>query len=61
MAMRDRIDALQTRHAQLDQQLLDEVHRPWPNEEEVSRLKREKLKVKDELAKLHSTELHSVH
>ena len=54
MSLRDRIDALRTKHASLDRQLEDEVRRPLPSTEEVNRLKRMKLQVKDELARLHA-------
>ena len=52
MSLRDRIDALRTKHASLDRQLEDEVRRPLPSNEEVNRLKRLKLQVKDELTRL---------
>jgi hypothetical protein len=52
MSLRDRIDALRTKHASLDRQLEDEVRRPLPSAEEVNRLKRMKLQIKDELARL---------
>ena len=54
MSLRDRIDALRTKHASLDRQLEDEVRRPLPSTEEVNRLKRMKLQVKDELARLRA-------
>lgn len=54
MSLRDRIDALRTKHASLDRQLEDEVRRPLPSTEEVNRLKRMKLQIKDELARLNT-------
>ena len=52
MSLRDRIDALRTKHASLDRQLEDEVRRPLPSNEEINRLKRLKLRVKDEMTRL---------
>ena len=42
-------DALASRHAALDAQINTEEHRRHPNEATLNRLKKEKLRVKDEL------------
>ena len=52
MSNQERIEALRTRHAALDQELDDENHRPYPDFEHVNRIKREKLKLKDEMVRL---------
>lgn len=52
MSEKERMDSLRTRHLTLDEQLKIEIQRPLPNAEEISRLKREKLKLKDELFRL---------
>ena len=52
MSIRDRIDSLRARHAVLEDQLENEAHRPHPSSEELSRIKRAKLKIKDELMRL---------
>ncbi len=52
MSLRDRIDSLRSKHASLEQQLEEEIHRPLPSSDEISRLKRSKLKIKDELMRL---------
>jgi len=44
------ITALQMKHAGLDQQLRDEQARPAPDAARVQRLKRAKLKIKEEIA-----------
>lgn len=44
-----RQQALKVRHKALDEQLHAEMQRPLPNELEIARLKREKLKMKDKL------------
>ena len=52
MSIRDRVDSLRARHAALEDQLENESHRPLPSSEELSRIKRAKLKIKDELMRL---------
>lgn len=52
MSTRDRIEALQLKHATLEQQLQEELHRPYPNSDTLTRIKREKLKLKDEIHRL---------
>jgi len=46
------ISALQTRHAGLDARIAEETQRPMPDMTTLSRLKKEKLKVKEEIAGL---------
>lgn len=50
--MQDYVESLHTKHASLEQQIDDEMHRPLPDQATLSRLKREKLKIKDEIARL---------
>lgn len=52
MAVAERMESLKTKHAALDRTLDDAVHRPLPDEIEVVRLKKEKLRLKDEMARL---------
>ena len=52
MAMDDRIESLKTKHAVLDTQLSLENTRPHPDEILVADLKKQKLRIKDELAKI---------
>ena len=54
MSELERMDSLRARHSSLDQQLKIEIQRPLPNAEEISRLKREKLRLKDEIFRLSS-------
>lgn len=44
--------ALQNKHAVLDRQIADEEHRPMPDTSVVAALKRQKLKLKEEIANL---------
>jgi hypothetical protein len=46
------ISALETKHANLDQRIHEEIQRPMPDITLLSRLKKEKLKVKETIAKL---------
>ena len=54
MSEKERMDSLRARHSTLDEQLKLEIQRPLPNAEEISRLKREKLRLKDEIFRLSS-------
>jgi uncharacterized protein YdcH (DUF465 family) len=44
------VDSLASKHAALHAMIDEEEHRPHPNEDLLHRLKKEKLKLKDELA-----------
>lgn len=46
------ISALETKHAGLDRRIFEESHRPLPDMATISRLKKEKLKIKETLAGL---------
>lgn len=46
------IAALQTRHAGLDARIAEESQRPLPDSALIARLKKEKLRLKEELAGL---------
>ena len=47
MTMQDYVESLRDKHAFLEQQIDAEMHRPLPDQLLLSRLKREKLKIKD--------------
>ena len=44
--------ALQSKHAVLDQRLADEAHRPMPDTMVIADLKKQKLRLKEELTGL---------
>lgn len=46
------ITALETKHAGLEAKLHDELNRPAPDEVAVHALKKQKLRIKEELAQL---------
>ncbi|MGE4350736.1 MAG: YdcH family protein [Bdellovibrionales bacterium] len=52
MPLTARIESLKKRHAEIEQQLHNEETSPAQDETKVSKLKREKLSLKDEIAKL---------
>jgi hypothetical protein len=52
MSEPDRIVALKEQHATLEQEISEEIARPQPNHDAVADLKRQKLRIKDELYQL---------
>jgi len=54
MSLHTRLDALKERHATLEMRILDEDQRPRPDSEVLSRLKIEKLHVKEEIERLRT-------
>ncbi len=52
MSLDERIEALRVKHHTLDSELSTETQRPLPDFAVVSKLKREKLRVKDEIERL---------
>jgi hypothetical protein len=46
------LDALCARHLQLEGKISEETHRPQPDSMRLSALKRQKLKVKEEMARI---------
>ena len=52
MSQQDRIEALREKHASLERALDEEIHRPLPDQDAVHDLKRQKLRIKDELFQL---------
>ncbi len=57
MSLQDRIESLKARHAQLENAIEAEVRRPSPDTAQIVTLKRQKLRIKDELATMspHTT------
>ena len=55
MTMQDYVESLRTKHAHLERRIDDEMHRPLPDQSVLSRLKREKLRIKDEMARLNGS------
>ncbi|MSP03077.1 MAG: DUF465 domain-containing protein [Acetobacteraceae bacterium] len=55
MNLNARLDALKGRHASLDSRIFEEDRRPQPDSETLTRLKIEKLQVKDEIERIRSS------
>jgi hypothetical protein len=49
MSSRDRIEALRERHAALERAIDEENQHPFPNQDAISDLKRQKLRIKDQI------------
>jgi len=58
MRLDARIASLNTRHAALEQRIFQEDLRPKPDSETLARLKREKLRLKEEMERLRSSAPH---
>jgi hypothetical protein len=52
MSQLDRIEELKEKHASLDRAIDEETCRPLPNQAAIHDLKRQKLRIKDEIAQL---------
>jgi hypothetical protein len=49
MSLQDRLETLRSRHASLDEALEKETSRPMPDTCAIADLKRQKLRIKDEI------------
>jgi hypothetical protein len=54
MSLQARLEALQERHASLETRIFEEDNRPRPDSDALTRMKLEKLRVKEEMEKLRS-------
>jgi hypothetical protein len=52
MALEDRIRALRERHSSLEAQIQQETTRPIPDDSRIASLKRQKLRIKDEIQRM---------
>ncbi len=52
MSMDDRIEVLKTRHSELEEAIEKENSHPFPDDIEIAGLKKQKLRIKDQLAAL---------
>ena len=58
MSFTERMDSLKARHAGLEAEIAEENKRPHPDDGVIHALKKEKLKVKDEIARLERGTTH---
>ena len=54
MTLQARLDALKERHVALEMRIADEDQRPRPDSDTLTRLKIEKLRVKEEMERLRT-------
>ena len=52
MSQQDRIETLKEKHAALERAIEEENRRPLPNNDMIHDLKRQKLRIKDEIYQL---------
>jgi len=52
MSLGEKIENLKSKHHDLETAIEEETHRPHPDDIEVANLKKQKLKIKDEIASL---------
>ncbi len=52
MVSQEQLDSLKSKHATLERAIDEEAHRPMPDTVQIHTLKREKLKIKDEIVRL---------
>lgn len=52
MSLQDRIESLKVKHAALETAIESETRRPLPDEVHIADLKRQKLRIKDQLSKM---------
>jgi hypothetical protein len=52
MSLQERIEALRQQHAALDRAIDEESRQRFPNQDAISDLKRQKLRIKDEIFQL---------
>ena len=54
MSVAEKIEALRVRHKELEARIEEEASRPLPDEIEIQTLKKQKLRIKDEIAQLQA-------
>ncbi|MEO5374523.1 MAG: YdcH family protein [Alphaproteobacteria bacterium] len=53
MTVDARVESLRAKHAQLEAAIETETHRPMPDTTHITDLKRQKLKIKEEIERIH--------
>ena len=54
MSLEEMIDELKTKHQALEAAIDEQIHRPHPDDIEIASLKKQKLRIKDEIATITS-------
>ena len=52
MSVQEHVDSLRNKHAHLEHLIDEELHRPMPDQSSVVRMKKEKLRIKEEIERL---------
>ena len=52
MAIHNHLESLQAKHAHLEALIDEEIRRPLPDQTRLSRLKKEKLRIKEQIERL---------
>jgi len=56
--LEDRIEALRSRHAHIEGEIIKEISRPLPDPATITDLKRQKLRIKDQIVQLEHQPAH---
>jgi hypothetical protein len=54
MSMQEHVESLRLKHAQLELLINEETHRPLPDQALLTHLKRQKLRIKEEIERTRS-------
>lgn len=52
MSVQEHVGSLRNKHAHLEHLIDEELHRPMPDQAAVGRMKKEKLRIKEEIERL---------
>lgn len=52
MSMQEHVESLRSKHLHLEKQIDDEMHRPMPDQSTLSRLKKQKLIIKEQIERV---------
>ena len=52
MSVQEHVDSLRHKHAHLEHLIDEELHRPLPDQTALARMKKEKLRIKEEIERL---------
>ena len=52
MSVQEHVDSLRNKHAHLEHLIDEELHRPMPDQGSLVRMKKEKLRIKEEIERL---------
>ena len=55
MSVQEHVDSLRNKHAHLEHLIDEELHRPMPDQSTLVRMKKEKLRIKEEIERLHQS------